>query len=135
MGRMSAVRPEGKGELPEKNVAWASRRGVPMKSSLVLDGKLLFMVSDLGVASCGDAETGKAHWTERLGGNYAASPILAGGRIYFFNEDGDIPVIEAGKKFKLLARNKLADGFMASPAISGSSLILRTKSNLYRIGK
>ena len=135
MGRMSAVRPEGKGELPEKNVAWASRRGVPKKSSLVLDGKLLFMVSDLGVASCVDAETGKAHWTERLGGNYAASPILAGGRIYFFNEDGDIPVIEAGKKFKLLARNKLADGFMASPAISGSSLILRTKSNLYRIGK
>ena len=135
MGRMSAVRPEGKGELPGKNIAWASKRGVPKKSSLILDGKLLFMVSDLGVASCVDAETGKAHWTERLGGNYAASPIFAGGRIYFFNEDGDIPVIEAGKKFKLLARNKLADGFMASPAISGDSLILRTKSNLYRIGK
>ena len=135
MGRMSAVRPEGKGALPEKNIAWASKRGVPKKSSLILDGKLLFMVSDLGVASCVDAETGKAHWTERLGGNYAASPIFAGGRIYFFNEDGDIPVIEAGMKFKLLARNKLADGFMASPAISGNSLILRTKSNLYRIGK
>jgi outer membrane protein assembly factor BamB len=65
----------------------------------------------------------------------AASPIFARGRIYFFNEDGEIPVIEAGKEFKLLARNKLADGFMASPAISGNSLILRTKSNLYRIGK
>jgi outer membrane protein assembly factor BamB len=135
MGRMSAVRPEGSGELPGKNIAWASKRGVPKKSSLILDGKLLFMVSDLGVASCVDAETGKAHWTDRLGGNYAASPIFAGGRIYFFNEDGEIPVIEAGKKFKLLARNKLADGFMASPAISGNSLILRTKSNLYRIGK
>lgn len=135
MGRMSAVRPEGKGELQGKNIAWASKRGVPKKSSLILDGKLLFMVSDLGVASCVDAATGKAHWTERLGGNYAASPIFAGGRIYFFNEDGDIPVIEAGKEFKLLARNKLADGFMASPAISGNSLILRTKSNLYRIGK
>ena len=135
MGRMSAVRPEGKGELPGKNIAWASKRGVPKKSSLILDGKLLFMVSDLGVASCVDAATGKAHWTDRLGGNYAASPIFARGRIYFFNEDGEIPVIEAGKKFKLLARNKLADGFMASPAISGNSLILRTKSNLYRIGK
>lgn len=135
MGRMSAVRPEGKGELQGKNIAWASKRGVPKKSSLILDGKLLFMVSDLGVASCVDAATGKAHWTDRLGGNYAASPIFARGRIYFFNEDGEIPVIEAGKKFKLLARNKLADGFMASPAISGNSLILRTKSNLYRIGK
>ena len=135
MGRMSAVRPEGKGELPGKNIAWASKRGVPKKSSLILDGKLLFMVSDLGVASCVDAETGTAHWTDRLGGNYAASPIFSRGRIYFFNEDGEIPVIEAGKKFKLLARNKLADGFMASPAISGNSLILRTKSNLYRIGK
>ena len=135
MGRMSAIRPEGKGELPAEKLAWASKRGVPKKSSLILDGKLLFMVSDLGVASCVDAETGKAHWTARLGGNYAASPILSRGRIYFFNEDGEIPVISAGKEFKLLARNKLDDGFMASPAISGNALILRTKSALYRIEK
>jgi len=128
MGRMSAIVPEGKGKI-----AWSSKRGVPKKSSLILDGDLLYMVSDLGVATCVDARSGTPHWTSRLGGNYAASPILSRGRIYFFNQDGDIPVIATGKKFKLLARNKLADGFMASAAIAGDSLILRTKSALYRI--
>lgn len=133
MGRMSAIVPEGKGDLEKDKIAWSSKRGVPKKSSLILDGDLLYMVSDLGVASCVDAKSGTPHWTARLGGNYAASPILSRGRIYFFNQDGDIPVIATGKKFKVLARNKLADGFMASAAVAGDSLILRTKSALYRI--
>lgn len=135
MGRMSAIRPEGKGELTGDKIAWSSKRGVPKKSSLILDGGLLYMVSDLGVASCVDAKTGAAHWTARLGGNYAASPVLSRERIYFFNQDGEVPVIATGKKFRVLARNKLADGFMASAAIAGDSLILRTKSALYRVAK
>ena len=91
------------------------------------------MVSDGGVAACVDAKTGKLHWSERVGGEYAASPILSRGRIYFFSRDGEIPVIAARKEFKLLARNKLADGFMASPAIAGNALILRTRTAVYRI--
>jgi len=133
MGSLSAIRPEGRGELPEEKVAWSSKRGVPKKSSLILDGDLLFMVSDGGVASCVDAKTGDVHWSDRVGGDYAASPILSQGRIYFFNQDGEIPVIAAKKEFQLLARNKLDDGFMASPAIAGNALILRTKTAVYRI--
>ena len=58
---------------------------------------------------------------------------IAGGRIYFFSEDGPATVIEAGREFKVLARNALDEGFMASPAIDGPALYLRTTSYLYRI--
>ena len=68
-----------------------------------------------------------------MGGNHSASPLCAGGRIYFFSEDGKTTVIEAGRQFKKLAESKLDDGFMASPAASGQSLILRTRTHLYRI--
>jgi outer membrane protein assembly factor BamB len=106
---------------------------VPKKPSLLLVGDLLVAIDDGGVASCLEAKTGVEIWRERAGGNYSASPVTAEGRVYFFSEEGKATVIEAGRQFKVLAENKLDDGFMASPAISGRSLILRTRTHLYRI--
>jgi len=72
---------------------------------------------------------------ERLGGDYAASPIYADGKIYFFSRDGEAPVFKAGKKYELLAENKFPGGFMATPAVSGNVMILRSTTHLYRIEK
>ena len=67
------------------------------------------------------------------GGNYVASPLHAAGRLYFFSVRGKTTVMKAGPTPEVLATNLLEDGFMASPAMLGSSLVLRTKSHLYRI--
>jgi outer membrane protein assembly factor BamB len=53
--------------------------------------------------------------------------------VYFFNEDGKTTVIEAGREFKVISENFLEDGFMASPAVAGNALVLRTRTHLYRI--
>jgi len=97
-----------------------------------VDG-LIYMVSDDGVASCVEAASGDVVWKKRIGGRYASSPIVADGRIYFFNQDGKTTVLEPGREYKLLATNELDDGFMASPAVADGALLLRTKSHLYRI--
>lgn len=131
MGSMSAISPDGKGDL---EAAWSTRRNIPKKSSMILHGAHLYMVADTGVASCLDAKSGKALWSERLGaGQFAASPILAKERLYFFGMDGDVVVTKAATEFKVLARGKFADGFMATPAVTGKALILRTKSAVYRV--
>ena len=134
MGSMSAIRPGGKGDVDDTHVAWNRRKVVPKKSSPILLNGLLFMISDEGVVSCSDPATGEIHWAERLGGKgqYAASPVHAGGRLYFSSEGGDFPVVAADKEFKILAHNKLDAGSMASPAVVGNSLLIRTKTHLYR---
>ena len=133
MGLLAAVRPTGRGDVTDSHVEWQIRQRVPRKSSqLIVDG-LLYMISDNGVISCVDPESGRPVWQERVGGDYAASPIYAGGRIYFFGRDGEIPVIEPGRQFKLLAMNQLTEGYMASPAVVGNNLILRGTHHLYRI--
>jgi outer membrane protein assembly factor BamB len=132
-GQLLAVKSGGSGKVTDTHVAWRAKRGVPNKPSLVLDGDLLFMVEDGGFASCLDAKTGKEIWQERIGGAYSASPILAEGRIYALSEDGKAIVFEAAREYKKLVENKLDDGFMASPAVSGKALFLRTKKALYRI--
>jgi outer membrane protein assembly factor BamB len=128
-----AVRPDGRGVVTDSHVAWRYKRGVSRRPSVLLVDDLLFMVSDDGVATCVEAKTGNEVWKERLGGNYSASPIYAGGKVYFFDQDGKSTVIEAAREYKAIAENRLEDGFMASPAVSGRALYLRTKSALYRI--
>ena len=128
-----AVRPDGQGHVTDTHIAWTSQRGVPSKPSLLLVGDLLYMINDGGIATCLDAKTGTQVWTSRVGGTFSASPIAAEGRIYLFDEDGKATMIEAGREYKVLAQNQLADGFMASPAVAGKALFLRTKTALYRI--
>jgi outer membrane protein assembly factor BamB len=132
-GQVLAIRPDGRGDVTETHVAWRSTRGAPKKPSLLLHDDLLFMVNDNGVVTCVEAKTGADVWTGRLNQTYSASPLSAGGRVYFFGEDGKATVIEAGRTYKVVAENVLDDGFMATPAIDGAALYVRTKSHLYRI--
>lgn len=135
MGSMVAVRPDGKGDITGTHIEWSDRKGVAKKSSpLIVDG-LFYMNSDDGVVSCREPKTGEVLWQKRAGGEFAASPIYADGRIYMFGIEGDILTIEPGREFKLLAETELGDGFMASPAVVGDELILRSKSHLYCIAK
>lgn len=143
-GQLLAIRPGRPGEVIDANaparpdtqlqVVWMTRRGVPKKPSLVLVGDLLFGVEDGGVATCWEARTGRVVWNERLGGNYSASPLAGESRVYFFSEEGKTTVVAAEMRaFHKLAENQLGDGFMASPAVSGRALFLRSRSKLYRI--
>jgi outer membrane protein assembly factor BamB len=132
-GQVVAVRPDGNGDVTETHVAWRLTRGVPKKPSLLLVDDLMFMVGDTGIVSAVAARTGEVLWSGRLEGSYSASPLWADGRLYVFNEDGKATVLEAGRQFKVLAENRLDDGFMASAAVAGRALFVRTRTHLYRI--
>ena len=128
-----AVRPDGRGNVTDTHVVWRTPRGVPKWVSPVLAGDLLYLLGEGGVMRCVEAATGNEVWQERVGGEFFASPICDAGRIYCGDTTGKTTVLKAGRAFEVLATNTLADGFMASPAVSGKALILRTKKNLYRI--
>jgi outer membrane protein assembly factor BamB len=138
MGSMSAIRPGGSGDVDKTHVTWTRRKVVPKKSSPLLLGNYLYMVSDEGVASCNNPKTGEVHWAERLGvkGQCASSPIHANGKIYSFSSDGDCVIFKPDPSgLQIVSRNKLPDGCMASPAVVGDSLLVRTKQNLYRFDR
>lgn len=130
---MITVRPEGTGNITDSQIAWMQKKSVSKKASPIVVGGLIYMVSDDGIASCRRLSDGEMLWQKRLGSTYAASPIYADGRLYLFNVDGEITTLQTGKAFEQLAATKLGDGFMASPAIVGNQMILRSKSKLYSI--
>jgi len=106
-----------------------------MQTPVVQNG-FLYSCSDRGVLKVYDAATGKMHYQQRLGTGttgFTASPVLAGGRIYFTSEEGEVYVIKTGAVFELLATNKMGEISMASPAVSENVLFFRTRGHVVAI--
>ena len=129
-----AVRPDGTGDVTRTHVAWTLRRSAPHTPSPLAVGDELYVVSDIGIATCLDGRTGETLWRERLGGNYSASPVFADGRIYFLSEEGVATMLAPGKTFRKVAASTLDGSTLASMAIADGSIFIRTDSSLYRLG-
>lgn len=133
--QLMALKQGGTGMLSKDDVTWNIDKGVPSRPSLLLVDDLLFMISDDGMMSCVDAKTGEVIRSERQNGAYTSSPIYASGLIYLPNQTGKTMVVKANRTLDAVAVNELKDGCMASPAVSGDAILLRTKTHLYCIGK
>ena len=121
-------------------MAWHTpRSGGRDLPSPVLANECLVVISMAGIVSGYDAHDGSQLWKQRLGGNYSSSPVTAGGLVYALAEDGELNVIRPGKKYELVARNRLGNSqdevFRSSIAISDGQLLVRSDRRLYCVGK
>jgi outer membrane protein assembly factor BamB len=121
------------GDATATNVAWTQPKAAPCTPSTLAVGDELYFVSDGGIVSCADAVTGELHWSERLAGNFSASPVFAEGRVYFQNETGATYVLKAGKTYELIATNDLTEPTLASLAVTDGALFVRSEKYLRRI--
>lgn len=138
-----AIRPEAQGDITPKDgsranryIGWSEQRNGAYTQTPLIAGDLLYSCSDRGVLKVYDAKTGRRHYEQRLGGGtsgFSASPVAAGGRVYFTSEDGEVYVIRAGSTFELLATNHLGEIAMATPAVSDSVLFFHTRGHLVAI--
>lgn len=118
---------------PGGTVVWEQTRSASHIPSMIYDGGLLYNIHENGVATCMDAATGSVIWQERVGGTHWASPVLVDGRIYFLSEDGETTVIQTGREFRELARNRLEEHTQASMAVSDRRFYIRTANHLWAI--
>jgi outer membrane protein assembly factor BamB len=130
-----AVRADGAGDVTRTHVSWTLDRAAPLTPSPLVVGDELYVVNDVGIATCLDARTGGVRWRQRLNGNFSASPLFADGRIYFTSEEGATTVVAPGTEFRKLATNVLDGATLASLAVSNGSIFIRTDTHLYRIGE
>jgi outer membrane protein assembly factor BamB len=132
---LQAIRANGTGEVTNSHRTWSTSKGVAYVPSPLHHDGLLYVVSDNGLASCFDAESGEQLWQERLAGSFTSSPVLIGDLLYVTSEAGVTSVIKAGRTFKLVGTNSLDERVMATPAVCGGQLFLRTEQKLYCLGK
>lgn len=124
------VRADGGGDVTDTHVLWNLNRSNPYVPSPLVVGDRLITVLDNGTVFCRDAKTGEELWKGRLSGNFFASPVFAGGHVYAVNEVGVVYVFDVGEKLVRVAENDMGENCMATPAICGNAIYLRTASRL-----
>jgi outer membrane protein assembly factor BamB len=143
-GPVAAVRAGGSGDItpaaPEtKNahVVWYDRlAGGTYLPTPVIYQSSLYVLTEKGIFSRHNAETGERIYRSRVSpeaATFTASPWAYNGKIFALSEEGKTFVIEAGSEYKLLGVNALDDFTMATPAIVGDRLLIRTQNRLYSI--
>jgi len=129
-----AVDPKGSGDISKTNILWRIKAPIlQLLTPLIKDG-IIYTVDTRNILFAIDAKTGTTLYTKKLKNKYNASPIYAGGRVYFTSVKGEILVLKAGRTLDILAENKLPGEIYATPAIAQNSIIIRNESTLYRIG-
>jgi len=132
-GYLMAIKTDGMGDVTDSHIEWSSTRGTPRIPSPIILGDLMFMVTDRGgIVRCLNAKSGDEVWKKRLGGDHWASPFYANGYLYFLSKTGEVRVLKATEaEPENVIENVLNARFLASPAVAGSSLLLRSTTHLY----
>jgi hypothetical protein len=149
-GTMFAIKPGASGDISLKNdagersnefVAWSDPKGgTYLPTPVAYDGGV-YVLNEVGILTRFDAKTGRQTYKSRLAsdgggsGAFTSSPWAYNGRIFCLDEEGTTYVVRAGETFEVLRVNSLDEMTLASPAIAGDRLLLRTETRLYSIRK
>ncbi|MFN0129006.1 MAG: PQQ-binding-like beta-propeller repeat protein [Verrucomicrobiales bacterium] len=123
------------GDITESHFAWEQEKNAPKLPSMVYVAPHIYCVTEAGIAWCAEARSGEVKYRERLGGTFAASPIVAAGTLYITADDGTTHLLPAEPRFEVLASNPLGEKVQASPAIAGNRLLIRGERHLFCIGQ
>jgi outer membrane protein assembly factor BamB len=140
-----AIRPGARGDITLKegetsnaHVAWRKTARGPYMPTPVAYGELLYVLSNAGLLDAYETETGAEVYRERIphgGSGFSASPVAADGRLYLSSEDGDIFVVTAGRTFRLAGKHSMGEPLMATPAIAGGTMYVRSERHLFAIAR
>ena len=135
---LRAYRLGGEGDVTERNFLWKNPRSLPNVPSPLVYRSVLYTLKEGGILTSFDTKTGAIVKQARLPGalgEYFSSPVAADGKIYTISLEGKVSVIQAGAQWEVLAVNTLDDECIATPAIVGERIYIRTRSRLYCFAK
>ncbi len=134
---VTAIKLGGSGDVTKSHIAWTKTgNGTDVPTPAAADGRA-YVLSDKGIITCLDIQTGKEIWSgqpEKNRSAFSASPILVDGKIFLTREDGKSFVLAQGDEFKVLATNELEGFVVATPVVIDGRILIRTDSHLYCIG-
>jgi outer membrane protein assembly factor BamB len=133
VGHMYAIDPSKKGDITQSGRVWhydKIRRTISTAS--ILDG-LVYIPDFSGFLHCVDAKTGKPYWVHDMLAAVWGSTLVADGKVYLGDEDGDVVILAAGKELKVIKENNMGSSVYATPVAANGTLYIMNRSELYAI--
>ncbi|MBC8164803.1 MAG: PQQ-binding-like beta-propeller repeat protein [Bryobacteraceae bacterium] len=137
-GGLVRTKLDGKGDVSATATLWRHTKGVPYVTAPLLYKDTLYLVRNGGIVSVFDPKSGKLLRESRLKdaiGDYYASPVAAGNHIYFVSKEGKVSVVSATTEWEIVSSGNLDEQAIATPAIAGNRIFIRTENTLWCFGK
>jgi outer membrane protein assembly factor BamB len=131
---VSAIKLGGRGDMTASNVLWRYHKSLPNTPSPVLHNGIVYLVKESGILTALNAKTGEVLKQGRLTGapgDYYASPVVAGDKLYAISQEGKVVVVQTGADWQILQVNTMNEAVNATPAFLDGRIFLRTHENLY----
>ena len=137
VGHLWAIDATGEGDVTATGAVWhfGGREFNRTMSTVAIQDGLLYAADLSGFVYCLDLETGKFYWKYDTFAAIWGSPFVADGRVYIGDEDGDVAVLRAGKKFELIHEVNMGSAVYTTPVARDGVLYIGSRNTLFAIGK
>jgi outer membrane protein assembly factor BamB len=135
VGHMYAIDGTKRGDITETGRVWhydKIRRSISTAS--VHDG-LVYMPDFSGFLHCLDARTGEVYWVHDVLAAVWGSTLVADGKVYLGDEDGDVVILATGKEKKVTAEVNMGSSVYSTPVPVNGTLFISTRNLLYAISE
>jgi len=133
IGHAYCINPSGKGDITESGKVWQYDKIHRSISTAAVSDGLVYISDFQGVLHCLDAKTGKAYWTFDINSPVWGSPLVADGKVFLGDADGDMAILKAGTEMKKISAIDMGDSVYSTPVPANGVLYIMTRSQLYAI--
>ena len=134
VGHAYAIDATKRGDITDDRPAVALRQDPPLDLDAGDQRRPDLLARLLGFLHCLDAKTGQAYWTHDMFAAIWGSPMVADGKVYLGDEDGDVAVLQPGKTLKVLAESNMGSSVYSSPVAVGNTLFISSRNQLFALG-
>ncbi|MEX0742354.1 MAG: PQQ-binding-like beta-propeller repeat protein, partial [Phycisphaeraceae bacterium] len=133
VGNLVAIDVTGEGDVTDSEIVWQHQDIYRSMSTPSVVDDLLFVADFSGFIYCFDAKTGELHWKYDSLSHIWGSTLVADGKVYVGNEDGDVLIFEASKEKQLINAINMRDPIYSTPVVANGALYIATQTQLYAV--
>ncbi len=135
VGHLYCIDPTKRGDITKTGVVWHYEKIRRSISTCAIADGLLYYPDFSGFLHCLDAKTGQVYWVHDMLAAVWGSPLVADGKVYLGDEDGDIAILQAGKEKKLLAEVNMGSSVYGSVVPANGALFIMNRNQLFAIAE
>jgi outer membrane protein assembly factor BamB len=133
VGNLTCIDATQTGDVTKTAKIWSYDRIHRSLSTVSIDPDtgLLFVGDFSGFIHCLDAETGQLYWTHDMKAHVWGSTLVADGKVYVGDEDGDLVVFADSKEKKVISTTNLGAAIYSTPIVANGTLYVGTQTHLF----
>jgi outer membrane protein assembly factor BamB len=134
IGNLNCIDATKEGDISKTGKIWNFQKiNRSMSTVSITPEGLLFIADFSGFVYCLDADTGKLYWTHDMKAHVWGSTMVADGKLYLGDEDGDLVVMKADKTKQLISETNLGGPVYSTPVVANGTVYVSTTTHLFAI--